>query len=221
MNIQPIGFIESPFEEKFGAPRQPGLVPAAQGAVRLLAPWDREEAIRGLEAFSHIWVIYGFDRVPEGGAKTTVRPPRLGGNERIGILASRSPFRENRLGLSVVKLLGVEAGRLEIGGLDMVDGSPVFDVKPYLPWAESIPEAEAGFAVARPEPDWDVEFAVEVADESLRNLIAETLAQDPRPAFHEGDPDRVYGMNLAGWNVQWRVDQGCRIAQVLEISPKR
>tara|TARA_R110002096_G_scaffold200639_3_gene384634 strand:- start:8938 stop:9606 length:669 start_codon:yes stop_codon:yes gene_type:complete len=218
MEIEPVGFIESPFQEKFGAPRQPGLVNAAEGRILFVDPWNREEAIRGLEAFSQIWVIYGFHQISEPGSrKTTARPPRLGGNERVGIFASRSPFRPNRLGLSLVELLAVEPGLLRIGGLDMVDGSPVYDVKPYLPWAESIPEAKAGFAAERPGSNWEVEFETGVPNQNLRELIAATLALDPRPAFHKPDSHRVYGAKLSGYNVRWRVDEIMGVVKVIEI----
>lgn len=222
MEIEPIGFIESPFQEKFGVPRQSGLVPEAEGVIRLSAPFDREEAIRGLDAISHLWVIYGFHQVPEGESqKLTARPPRLGGNERMGIFATRSPFRQNRLGLSLVELIDRKPGELRIGGLDMVDGTPVYDIKPYLPWAESVPQASAGFATEKPTAAWKVEFETEVQSSELRTLILGILRQDPRPAFHGDDPERVYGMKLGGTDVRWKVDESEQIVKVIEIRPEQ
>ncbi|MEM1296481.1 MAG: tRNA (N6-threonylcarbamoyladenosine(37)-N6)-methyltransferase TrmO [Verrucomicrobiota bacterium] len=222
MEIEPIGFIESPYQEKFGVPRQSGLVTEAEGVIRLVTPWDCSEAIRGMDAISHLWVTFGFHLVPKDESqKPTARPPRLGGNERMGIFATRSPFRPNRLGLSLVNLLGHEPGRLQIGGVDMVDGTPVYDIKPYLPWTEAKPEAKAGFASEKPDSGWKVEVAIEVPSESLRTLILATLAHDPRPAFHGSDPDRVYGMKLDGHDVRWKVEESQRIVKVIEIVSER
>ncbi|MEM7009915.1 MAG: tRNA (N6-threonylcarbamoyladenosine(37)-N6)-methyltransferase TrmO [Verrucomicrobiota bacterium] len=216
MHLNPIGIIETPYAEKFGAPRQPGLVEEATGVIRLEAPWDAEEAVRGLEEFSHIWVIYGFHLTPESPAQLTVRPPRLGGNERVGVFASRSPFRPNRLGLSLVQILGVEPGLIEVGGVDIVDRSPVYDLKPYLPWVESQPDAIAGFAAAKPETKLDVEFEVEI-DPQLRELVRSTIAHDPRPAYLAAEAG-VFGVTVAGLNVRWRVESNSSKAIVFEAA---
>jgi len=220
MQLQAIGFIQTPYEEKFGTPRQPGLVREAWGVIQLVAPWDRPEAVRGLEEFSHLWVICGFHQIPSGQAKPTVRPPRLGGNERIGVFASRSPFRPNPIGLSVVKLEKVSPGVIEVSGVDIVDGSPVYDLKPYLPWAEAFPEAKAGFAAARPEKSTRVLFAVPEPPGELRGLIAATLELDPAPAYREKTAGPCeYGMRLAGHEVRWRLDPQSGTATVFEITP--
>lgn len=220
MQLQAIGTIQTPYEEKFGTPRQPGLVREAWGVIRLVAPWDRPEAVRGLEEFSHLWVIYGFHRIEPGHAKPTVRPPRLGGNERIGVFASRSPFRPNPIGLSVVKLEKVSPGVIEVSGVDIVDGSPVYDLKPYLPWAEAFPEAKAGFAAARPEKSTRVLFAVPEPARELRDLIVATLELDPAPAYREKAAEPCeYGMRLAGHEVRWRLDPHLDAATVIEIIP--
>lgn len=219
MKVEPIGTIETPFDEKFGAPRQPGLIREATGVIRLDPPWNSAEAIRGLEEFSHLWVVYGFHLVPEDGPKPTVRPPRLGGNERLGVFATRSPFRPNRLGLSIVEITKIAPGRIEVAGVDIVNGSPVFDLKPYLPWVESIPNASAGFADSRPEQRIEVVFSaeIEVADQQLLDLIAATISQDPRPAYRSNEAAE-FGVRISGRNVRWRVWPDESRAEVFEIS---
>ncbi len=158
MQIEPVGVIESCFKEKFGIPRQPGLVEAACASLRLLPPYDRAEAVRGLEGFSHVWLIFGFHATAAQGWRPTVRPPRLGGNARLGVFATRSTFRPNPLGLSVVRLLDIDTRRgvqLQLAGGDLLNGTPVYDIKPYLPYADALSEAVGGFAPdgpARPLP---------------------------------------------------------------------
>ena len=223
--MQAIGHIRTPFREKFGAPRQAGLAPAAEGVLTLEPPFNRPEALHGLEAFSHVWLIWRFhlatgdtqDRRP------TVRPPRLGGNRRLGVFATRSPFRPNGLGLSAVRLLAVEpeACRLTLGGVDLADGAPVYDIKPYVPYADGIADAVGGFADARPEARLAVTFSAAaqafLRDRiALRRLIEQTLALEPRPAFH-GNPERVYGMRLDDVEVRWRVEDGA--ARVIRVEP--
>lgn len=216
MHLKPIGIIETPYAEKFGAPRQPGLVEEAIGVIRLEAPWNAEEAVRGLDEFSHIWVIYGFHLTPESSEQLTVRPPRLGGNERVGVFASRSPFRPNRLGLSLVRVLRVEPGLVEVGGVDIVDKSPVYDLKPYLPWVESQPDAKAGFAAEKPDSKLDVAFEVEI-DPQLQALVRSTIAHDPRPAYRANEVGE-FGMTIAGLNIRWRVDPDTSRAIIFEAS---
>ena len=203
--IRPIGWIESCFGEKFGTPRQSGIVPEARGRV-VFSDEVPPGASRGLEEFSHVWIVFLFDQVKEEEARWFVRPPRLGGNEKKGVFATRSPFRPNRIGLSLVTLESVSDEALEVSGLDLVEGTPVLDLKPYLPYVESLPGADGGFAKEAPAP-----LAVEFCAGAKAGLSGETvalitrvLAVDPRPAFHD-DEERVYGCQLAGLNVKWQV----------------
>lgn len=157
-----IGIIRSPYKEKFAIPRQPGLIEDGGGELQLLPPYNQAESVRGLEAFSHIWVLFIFHQTMEGGWRPTVRPPRLGGNARTGVFATRSTFRPNPVGMSLVELKGIrvkgDAITLELGSLDLVDGTPVVDIKPYLPFAESHPQARAGFAQMAPDAAMPVLF---------------------------------------------------------------
>ncbi|QTF93536.1 tRNA (N6-threonylcarbamoyladenosine(37)-N6)-methyltransferase TrmO [Halomonas sp. BM-2019] len=233
--LSPIGIIESDYPDKFGIPRQPGLASAARASLRLVPPYDDPLAVRGLEAFSHLWLTFIFHLSPEpagpGDWTPLVRPPRLGGNARVGVFASRSTHRPNRLGLSLVELVEIDTRRgvrLVLGGADLVSGTPVLDIKPYLPWAEARPEARAGFAPEAP-PRLPVDFTPEVeaaltgrADgESLRALIRQVLAQDPRPAYHRrtlgGDHDRIYGVRLRDVDVRFRVFANVRDGMHLRV----
>lgn len=225
MTLEPIGFVRSCFGGKFGTPRQPGLCPSAWGELVFHEFYRRAEALRGIEGFSHLWLIFGFHETAAEGWKPTVRPPRLGGNSRVGVFASRSTFRPNGLGLSLVRLEGIDtAGKdapiLRLGGLDLLDGTPVYDIKPYLPYAESVPGAAAGFA-----GEEIPRLAVEVADEAglefsqlperARALIREALSLDPRPAVQTEDASRVFGALLCGRNVRFTVETGvCRIVEI-------
>jgi tRNA-Thr(GGU) m(6)t(6)A37 methyltransferase TsaA len=223
-----IGIISSPFNEKFGIPRQPGLAPAATARLELLPPFDRLEALEGIEAYSHLWIQFVFHAVNRKEWKPTVRPPRLGGNRRIGVFASRSTHRPNPLGLSVVELLGVETSDdghpvLLLGGVDIMDGTPVLDIKPYLPYADIIPEARAELAPGRP-PVTEVVFDEKVANQldanpelgKHRELICQVLEHDPRPAYHhDKEMDRIYGVSIYNFDIRWQV-RGDTI-HVLEI----
>lgn len=220
MTLDPIGIVHSCFGGKFGVPRQPGLCPSAWGRLVFHETHRSPEAIRGIEGFSHLWLIFGFHETAEQGWKPTVRPPRLGGNRRIGVFASRSTFRPNALGLSLVRLEGVDGNELLLGGVDLIDGTPVYDIKPYLPYAESIPEAAAGFA-GDEIPRLKVELAEEVvaAFGSLpprdQAVIREALALDPRPAVQVEDSDRVFGALLCGRDVRFIFREGvCRIVGI-------
>ncbi|MQM37840.1 tRNA (adenine(37)-N6)-methyltransferase [wastewater metagenome] len=228
MTLTPVGHIRGDFAEKFGTPRQPGLVPSARAFIELEPPYDDPQALRGLEACSHVWVIFGFHLNPLREWSPTVRPPRLGGNRRLGVFATRSPFRPNGLGLSVVTLDRVVdmPGRrgLAIAGHDLVDGTPVYDIKPYIPYSDAIPEACPPVRFDEAPAPMPVHFAAEAeaalaaAPAGLRRLIAETLALDPRPAYRRGEQNRVHGVTLAGHNVLWTVQGGTLVVLSLEIS---
>lgn len=212
-DLTPVGVIESDFPDKFGIPRQPGLAGAARASLVLLPPFDDPLAVRGLEAFSHLWLTFVFHQSPERWSPL-VRPPRLGGNARVGVFASRSTHRPNRLGLSLVELVDIDTARgvrLALRGADLVSGTPVLDLKPYLPWAESHPEARAGFAPeAPPTLPVDLSLTAEAVltrrddGDSLRALIRQVLAQDPRPAYRRGAEERVYGVRLRDVDVRFR-----------------
>lgn len=207
--LAPVAVLRSPFGGKFGVPRQAGLVPAAEGRVEFLPAFAAPEFTRGLEAFSHVWLVTGFHLNPPWTGSAVVRPPRLGGNARVGVFASRSPNRPNGLGLSLVRLLSLEPGALRVGGVDAVDGTPIYDVKPYLPWAEAPAEARADWAEAPPERrETDgVEIPADLAARLGRGrtaLAREVLRLEVQPAYQEAG-ERTYGMTLAGWNLRWRV----------------
>ncbi len=217
VTLQVVARVRSPYKEKFGIPRQPGLVPSARGRLQLLEPYTDPAMLDGLEGFSHLWLIFGFHACVAQGWRPRVRPPRLGGNREVGVFASRSPFRPNHLGLSVVEYLGVETGEstaLLVAGLDLLDGTPVYDIKPYVPYVDALPDALGGFASTQPEQTLQVCFSATAqatldsqADAAwLRSLIEESLTLDPRPAYRRGaESDRVYGMRLDRFDVRWRV----------------
>jgi len=226
--FEPIGRIRSCFPQKFGIPRQAGLVPQATAVLELFAPFGRAEALAGLETFSHLWVVFVFHAHLDRPWHPTVRPPRLGGNRRIGLFASRSAFRPNPIGISAVRLDRIrqdgDRAEIDIGGGDFLDGTPVLDIKPYLPYADAITEAAGGFA-ADPPPLLPVDFAPEAeaacrrsGDAGLKALITGVLANDPRPAYDaRRDGDAVFGMRICDLEVKWRVHQG-RVA-VLSVAP--
>lgn len=216
--FSPIGIIASPYKEKFGIPRQPGLVTEARATLTLLPPYNQPETVRGLEQFSHVWVIFVFHATQGRGWKPTVRPPRLGGNTRMGVFATRSTFRPNPIGLSVAALGGIQVrGRkitLELAGVDLLDGTPVLDIKPYLPYADALPLARAGFAADAPPPLQRVTFSAQAAQQcaqrqrlggvDLRQVITQVLAQDPRPSYQQGQHEgRVYAMRLYDFDLRW------------------
>jgi tRNA-Thr(GGU) m(6)t(6)A37 methyltransferase TsaA len=220
--IEPIGILKSCFGSKFGVPRQPGLCPSALGELIFHPPYRCREALRGIEGFSHLWLIFGFHETAGQGWKPTVRPPRLGGNQRVGVFASRSTFRPNALGLSVVRLERVDFGHSEgpvllLGGVDLLDGTPVYDVKPYLAYADAIPEASAGFAgTGIPRLEVRVSDEAQAAFATLppraQALIREALSLDPRPAVRRDDTGRVFGALLWGWEVKFRIERdSCEI----------
>jgi tRNA-Thr(GGU) m(6)t(6)A37 methyltransferase TsaA len=229
MTIQPIAVVHSCFGGKFGAPRQPGLCPSAWGTLVFHQPYRSPEAIRGLDGFSHLWLIFGFHQSLDQGWHPTVRPPRLGGNQRLGVFATRSTFRPNGLGLSLVRLEAIDTSApgapvLQLGGLDLIDGTPVFDIKPYLPYVEAPPEVAGGFAQqAPPRLPVTVHDSASAAFVSLapraQALIREALALDPRPPTQTADDARVFGADLCGHNVRFTIAGGsCQIVQIVPCS---
>lgn len=233
LEIETIGLIHSCFKEKFGIPRQPGMVPAATAELELFPPFDREEITRGLEQFSHIWVHFQFHGVVKEGWKPTVRPPWLGGSKRIGVLATRSPHRPNHLGLSVVQLLSVVRTKsrvsLQLTGVDFLDGTPVIDIKPYVPYSDIIESAECGFARGE-VPEVQVSFSPQVISfcekyhektkRELLPLIEQMVSQDPRPAKQKaGKSD--FGMLLWDVNIRWSVEEDGFVVESCELLSDR
>lgn len=224
--LSPIGYLATPFPDRFGVPRQPALAPHARGYLRLVPPYDRAEAVRGLEAFSHLWLTFVFHCTP-GLWRPTVRPPRLGGNRRVGVFASRSPYRPNSLGLSLVELLAINVDKgvlLTFAGVDLVDGTPILDLKPYLPFVESRPHARAGFVDGAPALR-PVSFSPQACQQmdaqrlrwpDLGELLREVLAQDPRPAY-AADPQREYGLRLYDLEIKWRCVDGSAVVEAMQM----
>ena len=216
-----IARIRSDFSSKFGVPRQSGLVEALRAEVVFEPEYRDPEALRGIEGFSHLWLIWEFSQAVRDTWSPTVRPPRLGGNRRMGVFATRSPFRPNPLGLSCVRLLGrTEAGGLLVAGADLVDGTPIFDIKPYVPYADAHPEALGGFAPEAPEKlavDCPAALLERLPEEKRAGLLG-VLAQDPRPGYQR-DPERVYGFPFAGFQVRFTVaDRQLRVVELEALS---
>lgn len=215
-SLQVIARLHSDFSTKFGIPRQSGLVDALRATVIFEPEYRNADAVRGLAEFSHIWLIWQFSEAVRDTWSPTVRPPRLGGNQRIGVFATRSPFRPNALGLSSVRLERVELTRewgpvLHVAGADLMDGTPIYDVKPYIAYADSHAEAVGGFvdSVARTVLQVNCSEALLAhVPQDKRDALLGVLAQDPRPSYQE-DADRVYGMCFAGWEVRFSVDGNC------------
>ncbi|WPC73366.1 tRNA (N6-threonylcarbamoyladenosine(37)-N6)-methyltransferase TrmO [Vibrio porteresiae] len=216
--IEPVAFMQSPYQEKFAVPRQPRLVPAATGRIKLLGELNCAEAIRGIEQFSHLWLLFLFDQNLEAGWKPTVRPPRLGGNERIGVFASRATFRPNGIGMSAVEFKRVIKEQdqyfLEVGSVDLVNGTPIIDIKPYIPYSDAIADANGGYAAEEPDTI-DVTFSPQALaalqkrpqGTTEQQVIAQVLAQDPRPAYKKNKPDnKEYAVNLYDLNVKFMVE---------------
>ena len=220
LHLTPIAVIRSPFKEKFATPRQSGLTPSVKAHIEFLPEYCCGESVRSLEGFSHIWLLFVFHQHLDQGWSSTVRPPRLGGNRRVGVFASRSPFRPNPIGLSAVKLLSIDnnAGSLSlvVQGADLIDGTPIVDIKPYIPYADSIPDALGGFVTSEPQTTLEICFT-DAAQRKLRDfaqqapeletMIRETLSLDPRPAYrHQGDDHHAYGCLLDRYNIRWQVE---------------
>ena len=212
MNIEPIAKIVTDFDSKFGIPRQSGIVKNLSGTVIFEKKYRSPDAIRGIEGFSHLWLIWGFSENMDKEYSPTVRPPRLGGNERMGVFATRSPFRPNHLGLSSVKLERVEFTEkhgyvLHVSGADMVNGTPIYDIKPYLSFTDCIPEARGGFADSVKDYALDVVIETKLPDSfptEKTDTLTGILAEDPRPSYIE-DENRVYGFPFAGFEIKFKV----------------
>lgn len=226
MEIEAIGIMRTCFGEKFAVPRQPRLCPSAWGRLIFFPRYRGEDFLRGIEGFSHVWVIFGFHETRGQEWSPTVRPPRLGGNERVGVFASRSTFRPNGLGLSLCRLEGIdhtsEGPQLLLGGVDLVDGTPVYDIKPYLAYCEAPEDSVCGYAAQAPDAlPVSVESAAAAAflrlPERDQRIIRECLSFDPRPAAHD-DPERSYGVRLCGVNVRFQVAAGVKILEVSELA---
>lgn len=223
-----IAHIHTPFSEKFGIPRQSGLAASAQGTIVMEPPFRNPDAFKGIEEFSHLWLLWEFSKAKQDVFHATVAPPRLGGKERRGVFATRSPFRPNSIGLSSVKLEQVVYDKeygpiLTVSGVDLLDGTPIYDIKPYLPYADAHPEAVGGFADAHVTDQIKVDFPQELLlkfPEELRAAAIDVLAQDPRAAYNK-KPDYVYGMAFAGYDIRFVVQDGClTVCDVLQRQKK-
>ena len=208
-----IARMHSDFDQKFGIPRQSGLVEELESTIVFEPEFRNPDALRGLEGFSHLWIVWEFSKARREGWSPTVRPPRLGGNQRLGVFATRSPFRPNPIGLSCVRLVGVEQTEehgwvIRVAGADLLNGTPIYDIKPYLPYADCKPEAIGGFASAPKEATLTVhipeEFVEKIPAGKLEAVLG-VLAQDPRPSYQD-DPERVYGMGFGGMEIKFKVD---------------
>ena len=223
INIQVIARMHSDFATKFGIPRQSGLVEELRSTIVFEPEFRNPDALRGIEDFSHLWIIWQFSEAVRTGWSPTVRPPRLGGNTRMGVFATRSPFRPNNLGLSSVKLLGVEHTEqfgtvLHVGGADLMDGTPIFDIKPYIPYGDCHPEATGGFTDTAGEFLLNVEFPEELLNilpVEKREAAIGVLSHDPRPSYQR-KPDRIYGLTFAGFDIRFKVAED--ILTVVEIN---
>lgn len=225
VNIQVIARMHSDFATKFGIPRQSGLAQELRSTIVFEPEFRNADALRGIEDFSHLWIIWQFSEAVRQGWSPTVRPPRLGGNTRMGVFATRSPFRPNNLGLSCVKLLGVEHTAqwgtvLHVGGADLMDGTPIFDVKPYIPYADCQPDAAGGFTDTAVDFLLDVDFPPELLEklpQGKRAAAIQVLSHDPRPSYQK-NPERVYGLTFAGYDIRFRVtEQTLRVLEVRKI----
>ena len=214
MTLKVIAHIHTAFPTKFGIPRQSGLVEELRGEIVFTPEYRNPDALRGLEDFSHIWLVWQFSGAVRESWSPTVRPPRLGGNTRVGVFATRSPFRPNPLGLSSVKLEAIEQ-RPDVGpvlivrGADLMDGTPIYDIKPYIPYADSHPEARGSFATAHSDDYLQVQFPPELRNkvpQSKQKPLIQILALDPRPAYQQ-DPERIYGFPFAGLEIKFRVEE--------------
>ena len=212
VNIQVIAKMHSDFPTKFGIPRQSGLVNELESTIVFEPEYRNDDALRGIEGFSHLWIIWQFSQAVRQDWSPTVRPPRLGGNTRMGVFATRSPFRPNNLGLSCVKLLGVEHTEhdgtvLRVAGADLMDGTPIFDIKPYIPYSDAFPNAVGGFTDTAEDFLLDVVFPqhlLQMLPESKQQAAVSVLSHDPRPSYQK-NPERIYGLSFAGFDIRFTV----------------
>ena len=226
--IKIIARIRSDFPQKFGIPRQSGVVPETRAEIVFEKPYQNPDALRGVEGFSHLWLIWGFSACERDAWSPTVRPPRLGGNARMGVFATRSPFRPNPIGLSSVTLEEVrlhtpEGPVLVVGGADLMDGTPIYDIKPYIPLSDCHPEASEGYTKETRVHELEVHFPEEllrVYPEEKREAVIGVLAQDPRPAYVQ-DPERLYGVSFAGYDVKFKVENDILTVQNVEKIQKK
>jgi tRNA-Thr(GGU) m(6)t(6)A37 methyltransferase TsaA len=219
MEMKPVATIRTPFPTKFGIPRQSGILDMLESRIVFEKEYRVKDALRGLEDFSHIWLIWVFSEAVREEWSPTVRPPRLGGNTRMGVFATRSPFRPNPIGLSCVKLLRIEGNELVVSGADLMDGTPILDIKPYLPFADAKPDASGGFAEPLREYALQVEFPEPLLSKvppQYRAPLKEILAQDPRPAYQQ-DPTRVYGFPFADLEIRFTVRDGILTVVAVEL----
>jgi tRNA-Thr(GGU) m(6)t(6)A37 methyltransferase TsaA len=231
MNITPIATVHTPFKEKFGIPRQSVLIRYAEALLTFNPPYDNPAAFTGLEGFSHLWLQFGFHKNIRDQFKPSVRPPRLGGNQSIGVFSTRSSFRPNSLGLSLVELQAIKIDNgsvsLVISCPDLLDGTPIYDIKPYVEYSDRPAHPSCGFADAAPEPVLDVAFASEAEDvirnhprldecKQLDRFIEELIKQDPRPAYHQANKERTYRMRIFDLEIEWQVEQ--KTAHIIKVS---
>lgn len=224
MTISPIAHFHSPLTSKFGIPRQSGIADSLHGTIVFTPEYRNADALRGLEGFDFLWILWGFSENIHSAKHATVRPPRLGGNTRIGVFATRSPFRPNNIGLSSVRIADIQIATpdgpvIDVVGADLMDGTPIYDIKPYLPEFDSHPEAKAGFVNSNEWQPLEVKF-LPTADISRFtptdvNTITQLLSQDPRPHYHSS-PDRLYGMTYKGYDIRFRVEGGKVIVEKIE-----
>ncbi|MDN4504117.1 tRNA (N6-threonylcarbamoyladenosine(37)-N6)-methyltransferase TrmO [Alteromonadaceae bacterium BrNp21-10] len=225
MNIEPIGIIKSPFKQKFAIPRQPGLVKQAIGEIHFDARFSDAMCLRDIEQFSHLWLLFEFHQTADKGWSPLVRPPRLGGNQKVGVFATRSTFRPNAIGMSVVELIDHRLNKgqlvLRVRGIDLLDDTPILDIKPYIPYSDALPQAQGGFANSAPTSLQQVQFSEQAQQQladiqqqhpkihaDLGEFIHDVLAQDPRPAYKQKqNAVQEYGMSLYDFNIRWQVDQ--------------
>ena len=221
--VKIIGHIRSDFPTKFGIPRQSGLVETLRSTIVFEPEYRNADALRGLEDFSHIWIIWQFSEAVQTQWSPTVRPPRLGGNTRMGVFATRSPFRPNSLGLSCVKLIGTEQTTengtiIHVAGADLMDGTPIFDIKPYIPYSDSHPDASGGFTDTADTFLLEVEFPdhlLKMLPADKRDAIVDILTHDPRPSYHR-NPDRIYGLSFSGFDIRFTVKE--KMLTVTEVT---
>lgn len=225
MEIKPIARMHTDFPEKFGVPRQAGLAPSLTGKIVFEPEYRNVRAVRELDGFSHIWLIWEFSQCSDSKFSPTVRPPRLGGNRRVGVFASRSPFRPNRLGLSCVKIEKIEtdgenAPIITVSGVDMTDGTPIYDIKPYIPIADCIPTASEGYTAQTKKYKISVscdENLLSIIPENKRQALLELLSNDPRPAYND-EEGKEYGVTFAGFNIKFKYENNSlSVTQIKEV----